>query len=167
MSNVLERYELFEKDVTFTTDAGPNICAGVHKLDKRHHKCIGHGIHKLVSKDGIAKTPELKDFCTKARTVCRTVRYRLPELERESFQAANVEWMQSVANVENILDVDDMDPVLDSDVFHQNVTVEVSGGVHAAIAPLGRIRSQGSHPEASNTYSLAYCLNDDREYGRK
>ena len=75
----------------------------------------GHGIHNLVSVDGIKKSRTLRAVVKKARNVCKTVRYRAPDLEREKMAEEESEWLQSVIDADMHQDVDDMDPIPDGD----------------------------------------------------
>jgi hypothetical protein len=73
----------------------------------------GHGIHNLISKDGIKKTTIISDLCKKARAVCRAVRYRNPDIERENKSAQQQAWINRVIDADTNGECDDMDPIPD------------------------------------------------------
>jgi hypothetical protein len=70
-------------------------------------------VHNLVNKDGIKSEPIVADLCKKARKVCKTVRYRAPDLERARTKEHELDWLSSVLDADDHADADDADPIPD------------------------------------------------------
>ncbi|KAK3911576.1 Transposable element Hobo transposase, partial [Frankliniella fusca] len=110
---VLRRFELEDKDITYVTDKGSNMLKAIQTMGTPHHLCLGHGVHNLVSKDGIQAVPIVATLCKKARAVCKAVRYRAPTLERENTKQQQLDWVRSVVDADEHADADDADPIPD------------------------------------------------------
>ncbi|CAG5053935.1 unnamed protein product [Parnassius apollo] len=95
------------------TDAGSNVQRAIRLADLDSHLCLGHGLHDLVTVDGIDSVPELSSLVKKCKKIVKTVRYRLPELERSAKEQLKV--LQSMEEVSNHLEMDENQPIVNEE----------------------------------------------------
>lgn len=115
--STLDLFELHDKVIHYVTDADATMKAAMRiaGVSDKHHLCIGHGLHNLVTKDGIEKTASLESVCSKSKTVCKKVRFKLPDVEREARREQNAAWLDSVMDVISEIDLDDADPIANAE----------------------------------------------------
>lgn len=88
-----------------------NVKLAVSLGNMEHHLCLGHGLHNLVTVDGIGSVPEVKELVDKYKKKFKTVRYRLPEVELEA-EKVQKEFLSSVEQVVQTLEIDESEPIL-------------------------------------------------------
>lgn len=109
-------FGLDEKNIFAVTDAGSNVKRAISLGNMNHHLRLGHGLHNLVTVDGIDSVPEVKELVRKCKKIVKTVRYRLPELESEA-EKVQKEFLDTLGGVVETLDMDENEsiPVLQND----------------------------------------------------
>lgn len=70
---IISSFGLEEKSLYLVTDSG------IQSLLR-----LGHGLHNLVTVDGIKKTPQIQNLVLKCKKVVKALRYRLSEIEEEA-----------------------------------------------------------------------------------
>ncbi|CAG4995298.1 unnamed protein product [Parnassius apollo] len=96
------------------TVSGSNVQRAIRLADLDSHLCLGHCLHNLVTVDGIDSVPELSSLVKKCKKIVKTVRYRLPELER-SAKEEQLKVLQSMEEVSNHLEMDENQPIVNEE----------------------------------------------------
>ncbi|CAG4977728.1 unnamed protein product [Parnassius apollo] len=91
--DIKECFDLQEKVLHSVTDAGSNVKRAISLAALDSHLCLGHGLHNLIVK---------------------TVRYRLPELERAA-EKEQIEFLHSLERVSEHLEMDENEPIIDDE----------------------------------------------------
>ncbi|XP_011859528.1 PREDICTED: uncharacterized protein LOC105557016 [Vollenhovia emeryi] len=110
INDVLQAFGLQGKQITAVTDAGSNVVLACKLLKMKHHKCLGHGVHNLITADGLKRTDRLEEIVKKAKKIVKTVRYRAPELEAE-FDKQQRQLLTDIMESADVLDMEDGDPL--------------------------------------------------------
>ncbi|KAE8738250.1 hypothetical protein FOCC_FOCC016277 [Frankliniella occidentalis] len=110
----------------------------IQTMGAPHHLCLGHGVHNLVSKDGIKGALVVDELCKKARAVCKAVRYRAPVIERENKKEQGLDWLKAVVDADEHAATDDADPIPDP----PDADDSTAGGAAAAAGSGGQDRNQ-------------------------
>ncbi|XP_065323629.1 uncharacterized protein LOC135930770 [Gordionus sp. m RMFG-2023] len=111
IDGIEEEFHLKAKIIQMVTDAGANVKRSVRLGDYEHHLCLGHGLHNLVTVDGIKKVARIDNLFKKIREIISALRYRVADLECEIEDEHRK--CQSIYETGHILDIDDSDPYLD------------------------------------------------------
>lgn len=111
-----KEFALCDKKLFLVTDAGSNVKRAVRLANTEGHLCLGHGLHNLVTIDGIKKVPEIDALVTKCKKIVKAVRYRLPDLEKEA--DSQMQYFRSLENAARTIEDDENDPITDSDEEH-------------------------------------------------
>lgn len=86
-----------------------------------HHLCLGHGLHNLVTVDGINSVPEIALLVQKCKKVVKAVRYRAPELHAEAEKVQQqLEFLEKIESVVETLESDESDLVPQVDLILEN-----------------------------------------------
>ncbi|CAG5037111.1 unnamed protein product [Parnassius apollo] len=117
--DIKECFDLQEKVLHSVTDAGSNVKRAISLAALDSHLCLGHGLHNLVTVDGIGRVPELDKLIKKCKKIVKTVRYRLPELERAA-EKEQIEFLQSLERVSEHLEMDENEPIIDDEGSESN-----------------------------------------------
>lgn len=120
----LSRYGAEALEITFVVDAANSMKAACRQMGQPFHLCTGHGVHNLVSVDGVKATPALQSICGKARMICKKVRYRSADIEREAQLQQHNEWMDAIIEVDAYLEMDEDDPLRADDGEHFDFAAE-------------------------------------------
>ncbi|XP_065318822.1 uncharacterized protein LOC135926820 [Gordionus sp. m RMFG-2023] len=112
IDGIEEEFHLKAKIIQMVTDAGANVKRSVRLGDYEHHLCLGHGLHNLVTVDGIKKVARIDNLLKKIREIISVPRYRVADLECE-IEDEHRKCLQSIYETGHILDIDDSDPYLD------------------------------------------------------
>ncbi|CAG9792672.1 unnamed protein product [Diatraea saccharalis] len=115
LNETKECFDLQEKVLHSVTDAGSNVKRAISLAALDSHLCLGHALHNLVTVDGIGSVPELADLIKKCKKIVKTVRYRLPDLEREA-EKEQIQFLQSLERVSEHLEMDENEPIIDDEV---------------------------------------------------
>lgn len=67
INDVLQVFGLQGKQITAVTDAGSNVVLACKLLKMKHHKCLGHSVHNLITADGLKCTEQLEKIVKKQR----------------------------------------------------------------------------------------------------
>lgn len=98
---VISEFRLSEKSLCLVSDSGANMRRIAQIMPEiTSHLCLGHGLHNLVTVDGIKKTPAVHKLVLKCKKVVKTLKYRLPEVEEE----ADKEQRRILAEIDNVHD---------------------------------------------------------------
>lgn len=106
LNEITESFGLQGKEIHFVTDVESNVKRTISLLRLNHHSCLGQGLHKLVTVDGISSILELEDFVKKCTQIVKTIYNHLPDFEQnaEKEQAELLQMIEHVAeNIENDL----------------------------------------------------------------
>ncbi|XP_045768236.1 zinc finger BED domain-containing protein 4-like [Maniola jurtina] len=116
---IISSFGLEGKSLYLVTDSGANVKRISQNLQGiQSHLCLGHGLHNLVTVDGIKKTPQVQNLVVKCKKVVKTLRYRLPEIEEEADKEQR-RILTEIDDVHDHLEDDEnfpFDPVPESDV---------------------------------------------------
>jgi len=83
--SILDKFGIHGKRIIPVTDAGANVKRAVDLSGfPEKHLCLGHGLHNLVTVDGVKSNPLVEGLVQKCKKVVRAVRYRAPDLELEA-----------------------------------------------------------------------------------
>jgi len=111
MKKTATEFDLDSKTIIYVTDNGSNIVkacklAGVQRLG-----CVAHGVHNLITVDGISKTPELKRVVADVKDIVHAFVYKTTMLEEEGRQMVQEKLMDEIGGegVDTIEYGDDVD----------------------------------------------------------
>lgn len=115
-----KEFALCDKKLFLVTDAGSNVKRAVRLANTESHLCLGHGLHNLVTIDGIKKVPEIDTLVTKCKKIVKAVRYRLPDLEKDA--DSQVQYFRSLENAARTIEDDENDPIFDEEEEQDSFT---------------------------------------------
>lgn len=83
---VKEEFKLKDKYIIGVTDCGSNVVRATDIAGIESHRCWGHALHNLITRDGIQEVPALQYLQKKVRKIISSLRYKqlyLEEMEQE------------------------------------------------------------------------------------
>ncbi|XP_045508139.1 uncharacterized protein LOC123703967 [Colias croceus] len=81
IQSILRTFQIPQKDIVLVTDSGSNMKRAADLLNMQNHRSLGHGLHNLVTVDGIQNTDEVLCLINKCKKIVKHLRYRAPQLE--------------------------------------------------------------------------------------
>jgi len=98
MTKTVAEFGLDSKQIIYVTDNGANIVkacklAGVERLG-----CVAHGVHNLISVDGIENTALLKKVVSDVKTIVHAFVYKTSMLEEEGRRMVQEELIAQIQN---------------------------------------------------------------------
>ena len=83
MEQTATEFGIQPKKIIYVTDNGSNIVKACRLAKVERLGCIAHGLHNLITVDGIAKTPEIKAVVEIAKDIVKTFIYKSSLLDDE------------------------------------------------------------------------------------
>ncbi|XP_065318702.1 uncharacterized protein LOC135926698 [Gordionus sp. m RMFG-2023] len=108
IEKVENEFDLGSKKIQMVTDAGPSVKKSVRLGEYDHHLCLGHGLHNLVTVDGIKKVNKIENLIKKVREVIVALRFKTADFENIN-DIENRKCFESISYTSDILDLDDND----------------------------------------------------------
>ena len=114
MEETINKFSLQDKKIVYITDQGTNIVkacrlAGVDRYG------VAHGLHNLITHDGLGKCDEVKNIVDRVKNIIKTFTYKSSLLEQE---AERIEQEQLVECLEKVISVINDEEELDE--MHEN-----------------------------------------------
>lgn len=117
LKKVLTHFCLEDKHVIYVTDQGSNIVKACRISAWERYGCSAHGLHNLISVDGIAKGPDVNPIIQKAKDIIKTFTFKTSLLESE---AADMIHQKAVADLERLLDEMDQEIQISTSSGHSD-----------------------------------------------
>jgi hypothetical protein len=83
MEQTATEFGIQSKKIIYVTDNGSNIVKACRLAKVERLGCIAHGLHNLITVDGIAQTPEIKAVVDMAKDIVKTFIYKSSLLDDE------------------------------------------------------------------------------------
>lgn len=114
INNIRNKFGLNDKNMTAVTEARGNV--KVSLTDMCHHLCLGHGLHNLVTVDGINSVPDTADLIKKFKNIFKALRYQASESQTDTKNIkAHLNFLLSMDRVVELIEIDESDPILDEE----------------------------------------------------
>lgn len=106
LKEILKQFGLDNRNVIYITDQGSNIVKACRVVGSERFGCAAHGLHNLISVEGVAKGPDVQNIICKAKSIIKTFSFKTSLLEKEAADMVNE---QIVADLELLLEQMDED----------------------------------------------------------
>ena len=83
MEKTAKEFGIQSRKIIYVTDNGSNIVRACRLAKVERLGCIAHGLHNLITVDGISKTPEIKAVVDSAKEITKTFMYKSSLLDDE------------------------------------------------------------------------------------
>jgi hypothetical protein len=83
MEKTAKEFGIQSRKIIYVTDNGSNIVRACPLAKVERLGCIAHGLHNLITVDGISKTPEIKAVVDSAKEITKTFMYKSSLLDDE------------------------------------------------------------------------------------
>lgn len=134
IENTISRFDLHGKEIIAVTPSGSNMKQAVSTLNMTHHLCLAHGLHNLVTVDGINFEPKLAAIVHKCKKIVESVSYCASELQMIAEMEQLVQQLQLLSKLDEVLEMleyDETDPVPQINFTPDNTEIEF-GSSHSS-----------------------------------
>jgi len=83
MMKTAAEFALESKQIVYVTDTGSNIVKACKLAEVERIGCVAHGVHNLITVDGILKTEKLTKIVSDVKAIVHTFVYKTSMLEEE------------------------------------------------------------------------------------
>ena len=88
LTEILKRFGLNDKTVTYITDQGSNVVKACKVAGSERFDCAAHGLHNLIAVDGISKGLNVQTIISKIKDTNKTFTFKSSLLESEAVDMA-------------------------------------------------------------------------------
>ena len=106
-----ERTRLFgleSKLVVYITDQRANVVKESKIAAVDRYGCVAHGLHNLITVDGISKTTELSELIDRAKDITKSFTYKGVMLENEAKDIAYEAFLNDMENMTQMIEDDNI-----------------------------------------------------------
>ena len=107
MEEIMRLFGLESKLVVFITDQGANVVKACKIAAVDRHGCVAHGLHNLITVDGISKTTELSELIDRAKDITKSFTYKDVMVENEAKDIAYEAFLDDMENMTQMIEDDD------------------------------------------------------------
>lgn len=139
INETFEMFDLKEKIVIFTTDQGSNIVKACKLAKIERFGCVAHGLHNLITVDGIGKCEVVKNIVDKVKDIIKVFTFKTSMYEKEAADmnqenmTAELELLAEQVNNEEEICFDPLDDEQSDDISDTRTTASSNKPVFTAL----------------------------------
>ena len=107
MGEIMRLFGLESKLVVYITDQGANVVKACKIAVVDRHGCVAHGLHNLITVDGISKTTELSELIDRAKDISKSFTFKGVMLENEAKDIAYEAFLDDMEHMTQMIEDDD------------------------------------------------------------
>jgi hypothetical protein len=138
MEQTATEFGIQSKKTIYVTDNGSNIVKACRSAKVERLVCIAHGLHNLITVDGIAQTPEIKVVVDMAKDIVKTFIYKSLLLGDEGKTMVQKQLVIKYLGDDEDVDVESVEYGEDSSGYFGDQPVDVSATVQQHTTALKR-----------------------------
>jgi hypothetical protein len=131
MEETAEEFGIQSKKIIYVTDNGSNIVKACRLAKVERMGCIAHGLHNLITVDGIAKTPEVKAVVDSAKEIVKTFMYKSSLLDDEGRKMVQDELVIQLLGGDDDVDVESVEYGEESGDFDDHADASATPRQHS------------------------------------
>ena len=110
----IKLFDIGGRDITVVRDRGANVVRACTILDVKSRDCIAHGLHNLITVDGVSKVTKVCSLVKKARLIVKALTYRGSDLSREFEKQKSEAFfaIEELSELDQVLDADSELPIV-------------------------------------------------------